>query len=136
MASEQGQQSLTTQVMDYSRPDQQISADGEDCLPGGHGQNLQSRDNSAPRLRWREYLRSAGQNSTERELAGSESNSGMRSLALSIRERETPARLNPAFTAHLMGVPWWWLSTTTVPTNSGPLETWLSRCRELLHSLC
>jgi len=45
-------------------------------------------------------------------------------------------RLNPAFTAWMMGWPWWW--TRTAPYNSArpEMESWRSSARSLLESSC
>ena len=45
-------------------------------------------------------------------------------------------RLNPAFVAWLMGLPWWWTNPARINSGRSETESYLSRQRALLHSLC
>lgn len=45
-------------------------------------------------------------------------------------------RLNPAFVCWLMGLPWWWTRTEAINCEREEMESYLSRQRLLLWSLC
>lgn len=45
-------------------------------------------------------------------------------------------RLNPAFVAWLMGLPWWWTRAEPISFAAAEMQLYLSRLRSLLWSLC